>query len=530
MTYIVSLVLGILTALPMVFDWLFALPWLALPAWLLLVLRCRHPYRHGLVWSVGYFFVVFSWLIELYPMDFAGFSNGMSVLIIFLGITVLTLSQSVFAAFLPVIYKKGYAFLPAPLSAVLAGAVWCVIEWGQTLFWFMVPWGRLALTQTLFLPTIQSASLLGSYFVAFIMMCWAGLIAAALEKSLGGDKPLKFDNSGLRPVYALVAHIIFAANVVFGTVKLCLPEKSGADGTDTGVTAAAVQGNISSVDKWADDSLSRSLKIYSDLTKEAAGDGARLVVWPESVITVSLNRYAYVSSAISALASETGCDIAVGAFFTEGEGDDSVDYNAVYYYHPDGTVSENVYFKRHLVPFGEYVPMRSFIMKIFPFLDEINMFSSDIGRGSSSALFEDGRGTVGSLICFDSIYADLARSTAADGAELILLSTNDSWYKDSTAVYQHNRHAALRAVETGKYIVRAANTGVSSVIDPNGSIKESLGPLLTGYVTSDVRYVEGKTLYTCVGDVIVWLSAGYAAAVIAVGIIKRLRKRKEEKS
>ncbi len=521
MSYLISLALGLLTALPLAIDWLFPLPWIALPAWLVLILKCRHPYRHGLVWSIGYYFIVFSWLIELYPMDFAGFSNGMSVLIIFLGITVLTLSQSVLAAFLPFIYNKAYSFLPAPLSAALAGALWCVIEWVQTLPWFMVPWGKLALTQTFFLPAIQSASLLGSYFVAFIMMCWAGLAAASFEKAAGAGKPLRIDLKKVKPVYAIAACVLFLANTAFGVTKILLPEKS-----EETITVAAIQGNISSTDKWADNSVSYSLGVYTELTLRAAEDGAELVVWPESVITASVNESPHLAAKLSALAQTAGCDIAVGAFYTEENGETDTDYNAVYLFRADGTICDSVYFKRHLVPFGEYVPMRDLIMKIFPFLGDINMFSGEIGRGTSTALFDDSRGTSGSLVCFDSIYPELARSSVAEGAEILLLSTNDSWYKDSTAVYQHNRHAVLRAVETGRYVIRAANTGVSSVIGPAGEIKESLGPLQTGYITSEAVYLSGRTLYTVAGDVLLWLSLGYATVVILIAIIKYARGRK----
>ncbi|MBQ7604415.1 MAG: apolipoprotein N-acyltransferase [Clostridia bacterium] len=524
MTYFLSVALGALTALPMVFDRLFFLPWLTLPVWLILILKSKAPYRHGLIWSLGYYFVVFSWLIELYPMDFAGFSNGMSVLIIFLGITVLTLSQSFLSAFMPLIYKKSAKYLPPAVTAILAGALWCLIEWIQTLPWFMVPWGKLALTQTFLLPEIQSASLLGSYFTGFLMMSFAGFIAAFFCEAISPGRPLRIEKSELRPVYGVIALIIFVSNTAFGVIKLSLPEKSG-----TKVTAAAIQGNISSVDKWADGSVSRSLDIYSDLTKKAAGKGARLIVWPESVITESLNRNNPVSSKIAALAAETGCDIAVGAFYTEGTGDNVTDFNAVYYYHPDGSVSENVYRKRHLVPFGEYVPMRPLIMKLFPFLGDINMFSADVGRGTGTELFTDERGTAGALVCFDSIYPDLARQSAAEGADIILLSTNDSWYKDSTAVYQHNRHAALRAVETGRFIVRAANTGVSSVIDKNGRIKDTLPPLTDGFITGDVYYENTRTPYTLLGDVIVWFSAAFTA-VCSIAAIIGAKKTKERKN
>lgn len=111
------------------------------------------------------------------------------------------------------------------------------------------------------------------------------------------------------------------------------------------------------------------------------------------------------------------------------------------------------------------------------------------------------------LVCFDSIYETLTLSSVRDGANLMILSTNDSWYRDSAAVYQHNGHAVLRAVESGRCFVRAANTGISSVISAKGEIKTYLEPLVDGYVAADVTFSTERTPYSCVGDLIVWLSS-----------------------
>ena len=129
-------------------------------------------------------------------------------------------------------------------------------------------------------------------------------------------------------------------------------------------------------------------------------------------------------------------------------------------------------------------------------------------------------GKIGGLICFDSIYETLTLDSVREGAQLLALATNDSWYQDSAAVYQHNRHAVLRAVESGRYIVRAANTGISSIIRPTGEITASLAPLKAGVVTGDVYFRSDRTVYSIVGNVIVlfcgaWLLCGAAGAIRA---------------
>ena len=149
------------------------------------------------------------------------------------------------------------------------------------------------------------------------------------------------------------------------------------------------------------------------------------------------------------------------------------------------------------------------------------MLSADLVAGEDSAVFETELGTFGGLICFDSIYETLALDSTRDGAELILLSTNDSWYKDSAAVYQHNGHAVLRAIENGRCVVRAANTGISSILSERGEVLGSLPPLTDGYVTGQVTLSSHTTLYTVTGNLIVLLSGLYLVFLCGLRLYER---------
>ena len=169
----------------------------------------------------------------------------------------------------------------------------------------------------------------------------------------------------------------------------------------------------------------------------------------------------------------------VGVFAVAALADDNAADAATVVY-PDGSMDEVVYAKRHLVPFGEYVPWRPLIEVLIPPLTEINMLSSDFAPGEGTALVSTPFGKVGGLICFDSIYECLTLDSVRDGAELLVLPTNDSWFTDSAAVYMHSAQARLRAIESGRWIVRSADTGISSVIDPRGRSHEELAPLVEG--------------------------------------------------
>jgi apolipoprotein N-acyltransferase len=191
-----------------------------------------------------------------------------------------------------------------------------------------------------------------------------------------------------------------------------------------------------------------------------------------------------------------------GAFDTA---EDGASANAVFLAFPDGTLSETVYYKRHLVPFGEYVPMRDLVEVLVPPLADIGMLSDDLAAGKDSAIFDTPLGGIGTLVCFDSIYEALTLSSVRDGAEFLVLPTNDSWFLDSAAAYMHHAQARLRAIEGGRYIVRAADTGISSVIAPDGSVDAELPPLVEGVSISTVHPTSSRTLYSYIGNLFVYL-------------------------
>jgi apolipoprotein N-acyltransferase len=169
-------------------------------------------------------------------------------------------------------------------------------------------------------------------------------------------------------------------------------------------------------------------------------------------------------------------------------------------------MSEETYKKQRPVPFGEYVPMAWLFEAVLPSLTEISMLERNTTAGESSALLKTGNETLGGLICFDSIYPALARKSAKDGAEIFLLSTDDSWFDGSFGKSLHFRHATLRAAENGRTVVRTGNTGLSGVIDAKGRVLETVPLDTEGYAIADVTLTSHKTLYTHMGDVVPYLS------------------------
>ena len=226
------------------------------------------------------------------------------------------------------------------------------------------------------------------------------------------------------------------------------------------------------------------------------------MVFPETAFPYTLREGKSLYKYFSDLSRETGVILLAGCFVHDEEENE---YNSIVCFTPEGEMLPTFYAKRHLVPFGEFVPMREFFSVVIPPLVELTMLDYDILEGEDSEVFELDTVSLGSLICFDSIYDPLARDSVRDGAELICLSTNDSWFTDSAALRMHNAQAKLRAAENGRAVVRAANTGISTIISHTGAMEERLDALVEGYVIGEVELREGRTLYNVVGNVLVYL-------------------------
>jgi apolipoprotein N-acyltransferase len=187
-------------------------------------------------------------------------------------------------------------------------------------------------------------------------------------------------------------------------------------------------------------------------------------------------------------------------------------YNAAVLIGVDGR-SVGSYRKVRLVPFGEYVPFKNLLFFVGPLVEAV----SDFTPGSAFSIF-DYQGTRFSVaICYESVYPRIARAFVARGAELLTTITNDAWFGRSSAAYQHFEQAALRAVEQGRYLVRAANTGISGAVDPYGRVIARTALFEPAAITVDVRLLSRRTIYQAAGDVIVWIALAAAAMVIWLG-------------
>jgi apolipoprotein N-acyltransferase len=292
----------------------------------------------------------------------------------------------------------------------------------------------------------------------------------------------------------------------------------------TVVKVAAIQGNVNM--DAVGSAIYELMEVYGDMTREAAEEGADIVVWPESIFPFKLNRYSILQEFVSSLAVECNVTLIVGALYGDADGKT---YNTLYMVTPDGSISDNLYHKRHLVPFGEYVPMRKVFMTLIPPLAELSALDDDLSPGDETALFDTKWGKLGSLICFDSIYEELTRASVRDGANLMMLPSNDSWwFTTSVETYQNETQAMLRAIESGRYLVRAGNTGISSIITEHGEHKAWLAPETKGIAVSEVEMCTHTTLYARVGNLLVYLCIAFVLILYPLDFLIEKRKKKNQ--
>ncbi len=492
--YLLLFLSAVLCALPMTFPSFGLLSFVALvPLFFVLLTDGREgnlgkAALRGLFFGFFYHALIYFWFLWLYPLSFAGLDDAASlgvVLLAWLGISFFHGALYAIPFLMFRFFAKWFRGNLFPLCSAVFGFL--LAEGIPSLSQLAFPWVRLSLGLYRMPLLIQFASVFGILGVDLLLMS----VSAALAFSLCAGKGRR------RIACAFAALFLFLFNLGFGVLSLA-GEKSGET-----LTVSLVQGSVLSGEKW---SGQNALNTYTSLTEEI--EYTDLVVWPESAVPVNLAEYPALMEAFQELSDEIDAPLVTGCFWKDG---DRTTNSAVYL---DSDFVSRVYSKRHLVPFGERMPYRSVLSKLVPVLEEINMLSEDLASGKDSAVMETPLGKLGGIICFESLFPSLTRASVKDGAELIVLVTNDSWYKDSPGVWQHLAHSVFRSVENGRSTVRCANSGVSAFIDENGRIKSELGPLKKGVLTDEVTLSEKSTVYTKTGDLLlplctlVWLCLG----------------------
>jgi apolipoprotein N-acyltransferase len=273
-----------------------------------------------------------------------------------------------------------------------------------------------------------------------------------------------------------------------------------------------VQGNVDQGEKWDPARAASIFQNHVSMTRQAIGRGAQLVLWPESSTPFRFEERAGhgETEQLRSLARQARVPILIGSDEAEA-GSPTKYYNSAFLLRDDGSTA-GVYRKMHLVPWGEYVPFKRLLFFVAPLVEAV----SDFSPGQTPVLLPVGGRFISTAICYEIVYPSLIRQFVIGGSELLTTITNDAWFGTTSAPYQHFAQASMRAVEAGRYLVRAANTGISGIVDPYGRVLERTAINEPAVVVGEVRYLRVMTLYARVGDVLAYASVAATALMLVL--------------
>ena len=493
---VASLLLGAATVFGFAPFGFSALPALTLAGLFWLWQRAASPREAaglGFAFGVGLFGAGASWVYVALAM-FGGMAGAPAAL-----------ATAVFCAYLalfPAFVGWSAARLaPAEASSRLAAsaACWTLAEWVRSWLFSGFPWLTVGYAQVPG-PLAGYAPLGGVFLVSLAIAASAALavhLATALE--------LRRHRAALAATAALVA--IWTAGLGLRGIEWSHPVREP-------VSVSLLQGNVAQDVKFEGAYREETLAIYADLVAVAKG---RLIVLPESALPMFANEVpAEYVARLRAAAQERHGDLLVGLFFSEpGEspGEEERYFNSVV---SVGVATTQVYRKRHLVPFGETIPLKPvtgwFIRRVL----HIPLADQTPGPADQEPIDVAGERVAVNICYEDAFGSELARELPA--ATLLVNVTNDAWYGHSLAAEQHEQIAAMRAIETARPMLRATNTGITSIIDHRGIELGRLPWFTRGVLEGDIAGRSGTTMYVRFGDALALaLGLGLAAAAFACG-------------
>ncbi len=383
----------------------------------------------------------------------------------------------IFAVLSRLLLEKRFSFITIPGCWVLIEIITAHIPFGG------FPWAQAGHPTIAWPQFAQLAEFGGVYLLSGIalMSC-----VAAYQTLLKRRKPL-----------AVVLTILLAASI-WGDRRMDNYEPQGET-----LRVAIAQANIAQEQKWLRSMIQPTIEIYSELSRQAAAQEAEMIIWPETACNFYLFRSPWEASIhITELNRELGLPMLVGS----PAKNDGHYFNRMWLIE-NGAI-EGYYDKKHLVPFGEYIPLAWLINPIFGNLT---------AAASNFTPSNDARplGEIGILICFESLFADISRSYVKDGATYFVNASNDAWFKTWATPEQLLQMARFRSIENRRWTLRPVNHGISASITPTGEISQRLELLTQGIIIEDIVRNTKVSFYTRFGPVIsiLWGLIGLAAAL-----------------
>ena len=443
-------------------------------------------FRLGIIFGMSHFFTLLYWIIP-FLYEFAGLAYIVAVPVH----VIFSFVLSLFPAAVSWLMVKSR--LGAVEALCLFPFFWVSSEFCRMYVLSGFPWELLGYSQYRQIEWIQCADIFGVYGISFLVAASNGVITLLILSI----NRLPWQGSKVRLSVAVavccLTGALFGWNWGYGRAQLSVIGQKDIPVARVGI----VQGNVDQAIKWDADQQAATLTKYLGLSHSLLKDQPDVIIWPETAAPFYFPFDQALTDIVIAGVRHAGTAFLVGAPSVWQEARDLAYYNSAFLLDSKGEIKGR-YDKVHLVPFGEYVPAW------LPFVKKIVAEVGDFKTGQPGRVLTADRIQIGTLICYEGIFPDLARKMTLSGANLLVNMTNDAWYGRSSAPYQHFSHSVFRAIENRRAIVRAANTGVSAYIEATGRILETTGIFEDAALVRPVGLERVETFYTHHGDIFAW--------------------------
>ncbi len=423
-------------------------------------------FKIGLVYGLGYFGVGISWLqisIHQFGLPVLAFSVLMTILFV--------LMIAVFPAFTTYFSSRFFQSNIRLKLVLIYPALWVIFEWVRSWLFTGFPWLTVGYSQ-IDSPLAGLGTVTGIYGVSFMVAISAGILVL-----------LWLERRSAMILSLSTLLVIWAGSFLLKNISWTTPEKDE-------IKVAIIQGNVAQEIKWLPSQKQITLDLYSSLS-EPYWDKVDLIIWPETALPAFAHDIPEFINQLKKRAEKSNTDLLLGLPVADPE--------TGKYYNSVITLGNevNIFKKHHLVPFGEYLPLKKFLDPVLQFL-EIPM--SNFSKGEEEkTLIKMSKYNIGISICYEDVFGEEV-ITGLPEADFLVNVSNDAWFGDSLAPHQHLEMARMRALETGRFMVRSTNTGISAIIDQQGQIIDQIPQFKVASLSASIKAYSGSTPYVRFGN------------------------------
>lgn len=453
---------------------------------LLIAVKGESPFnafKLGVFAGLAHYITLLYWIINVIS-TYGGLHWSAGVLILFLLCLYLSLYTGAFSFLVT-------NFIESRIKIFLFAGFWISLEYIRAVILTGFPWCLLGYSQFDQTLLIQIADITGVYGISFIISA-ANILIFILVSDFRKSPAKKYFFSE-----ALLLAVTITLAVSYGSRRA--REYSGADDEGRVLKISIIQGNIDQSVKWDEEYQESTINKYLSLTEKTYDFRPDIIIWPETSVPFFFQENNEYTGILYDIPQKSGAQFIFGSPSYSRKGKDISYLNSAFYISTGGNL-RGQYDKVHLVPFGEYVPLK----KILPFVHILVPAAGDFSPGKSpDPLLLNGISS-GILICYEAIFPEISRELSEKGARVLINITNDAWFGLTSAPYQHLYMSVFRAVENRIPLVRSANTGFSGIISPDGTVKTAGGLFTSESITGEIRiYDRPLPFYSRFGDVFV---------------------------